>query len=64
MGLIFFRGLAWQYTAETIAIVAVEVVVAWMVQKEVMTMGRAAIILSLFPLSLVLVGTLEHFGLD
>jgi hypothetical protein len=64
MGLIFFRGLAWQYTAETIAIVVVEVIMAFLVQSDVMTTSRAMLILCLFPLSLVLVGTLEHFGFD
>lgn len=64
MGLIFFRGLAWQYTAETIAIVVVEVIMAVAVQSDVMTTGRAMLILCLFPLSLVLVGALEHFGFD
>ena len=64
MGLIFFRGLAWQYTAETIAIVVVEVIMAFLVQSDVMTTARAMLIFCLFPLSLVLVGTLEHFGFD
>eukprot|EP00934_Nitzschia_sp_Nitz4_P008172 Nitzschia sp. Nitz4//scaffold7_size249615//189754//191625//NITZ4_001200-RA/size249615-augustus-gene-0.38-mRNA-1//-1//CDS//3329558511//8162//frame0 len=64
MCLIFVRGLAWHYTAETIAIVVVEFIVAWMVQKDVMTTGRALFILAVFPLSLVLVATLEYFGLD
>lgn len=64
MCLIFFRGLAWQYTAETITIVVVEFIMAWMVQSEVMNGKRAAIVLALFPLSLLLVATLEFFGLD
>ena len=64
MGLIFFRGLAWQYTAETISIIAVEVSVAVLVQKENMTTGRAAIIGCMFPASLVLVAVLEALGFD
>ena len=64
MGLIFFRGLAWQYTAETISIIAVEVSVAVLVQKEIMTTGRAAIIGCMFPASLVLVAVLEALGFD
>jgi hypothetical protein len=34
MGLIFFRGWPWQHTAETIAIVVVEVLMAFFVQSE------------------------------
>ena len=64
MSLIFIRGLAWQYTAETIAIVVVEIIMAILVQKRVMTTMKAVFILLIFPLSLVLVATLEHFGFD
>jgi len=64
MCLIFVRGLAWQYTAETISIVVVEFMMAYLVQRDVMTTGTAAFVLSIFPLSLVLVATLEHLGFD
>lgn len=64
MGLIFVRGLAWQYTAETIAIVIVEIVLAIMTQRKVLTLFRGLFILALFPLSLVLVATLESLGFD
>jgi len=64
MGLIFFRQLAWQYTAETAAIIIVEVVVAILVQSEYMTMFRGLILMALFPLSIVLVATLEALGFD
>lgn len=64
MGLIFFRGLAWQYTAETIAIVTVELIMAFMVQFKTMTMLHGFIILSIFPLSLLLVAGLEAIGFD
>ena len=64
MCLIFVRGLAWQYTAETIAIVVVEFIMAFLVQGDVMTTYTAVFILMIFPLSLVLVATLEHFGFD
>jgi Ca2+/Na+ antiporter len=64
MGLIFFRGLAWQYTAETIAIIAVEVIIAIMVQSQVMTTARGVMVLSIFPLSILLVAVLEYLGFD
>lgn len=64
MGLIYFRGLAWQYTAETISIVCVEFFMAWIVQRETLTTMQSLIIFCIFPMSLVLVATLEYFGFD
>ena len=64
MALIFARGLAWQYTAETIAIVLVELIMAVMVRNKVMTSGQAVLVLCIFPLSMVVVATLEYFGFD
>jgi hypothetical protein len=65
MGLVFVRGLAWHYTAETVAIVIVEFIIAFIVIRETtMTTGMAMFILALFPLSIVLVAALEAFGLD
>jgi Ca2+/Na+ antiporter len=64
MGLIYFRGLAWQYTAETIAIVVVEFFMAWIVQREYLTALQGIYVLMLFPLSLVFVAVLEKLGFD
>lgn len=64
MGLIFFRGLAWQYTVETIAIITTEIIVAVFVQRKYMTLLRGWIILSLFPLSILFVAVLEGMGFD
>lgn len=64
MGLVYFRGLAWQYTAETIAIVLVQVLMGVLVQRNKMSSFQGLLVLSIFPLSLVLVATLEAFGLD
>lgn len=64
MGLIFFRGLAWQYTAETISIIVTEVIVAILVQANYMTLFRGCIIFALFPLSLAIVAILEGMGFD
>lgn len=57
-------GLAWQYTAETISIVVVELIMAMLVRKSVMTAGTALFVISIFPLSLVLVAVLEAIGFD
>jgi Ca2+/H+ antiporter len=64
MGLIFFRGLAWQYTAETIAIVVVEFVMAVLLKSTSMRMSRAVLVFSIFPLSIALVAGLEAIGFD
>jgi Ca2+/Na+ antiporter len=62
--LIFFRGLAWQFTAETIAILLVEIIMGVLVQKSSMSLCTGLLVLTIFPLSLVLVATLEAFGFD
>ena len=65
MALIYFRGLAWQYTAETIVIVVVQLLLAVFARKTVNTTTDAYIILAIFPLSIVLVSVLENVvGLD
>jgi Ca2+/Na+ antiporter len=62
--LIFFRGLAWQFTSETIAIVTVELIIGFLVQKSSLSLFTGFCIMSIFPLSLVLVATMEAFGFD
>ena len=64
MALIYFRGLAWQYTAETASIVIVQFVMAYFTQEQVMTTKKALIVLSIFPLSLLFVAFLEALGFD
>jgi Ca2+/Na+ antiporter len=65
MGLIFLRGLAWEYTAETIAIVTVEFIISYMVQsRKTMTTLHGVFVLSIFPLSIAFIAILESFGID
>jgi Ca2+/Na+ antiporter len=65
MALIYLKGLAWNFTAETISILFVELVMLHFSQKRVQTLRDGYIILALFPLSLVIVMVLENvFGLD
>mmetsp|Transcript_766 Transcript_766/g.1243 ORF Transcript_766/g.1243 Transcript_766/m.1243 type:complete len:559 (+) Transcript_766:125-1801(+) len=64
MGLIYFRGLAWQYTAETVAIVVVQYIIAFMVQKKVMLSSTGLLIILIFPLSIAFVAFMEHLGFD
>ena len=64
MALIYFRGLAWQYSAETISIVLVQVVVGAQALRSQMSTRAGFAILSLFPLSIGFVALLEYLGLD
>lgn len=64
MGLIFFRGLAWQYTAETCAIVLVQFIIGFMVQKKVMYTSTGLWIILIFPLSIAFVAGMEALGFD
>jgi Ca2+/Na+ antiporter len=64
MGLIYVRGLAWEYTAETIAIVLVEFIMAYMVQRKTMTTLHGVFVLLIFPLSIAFIVILESFGID
>lgn len=64
LGLIYFRRLAWQYTAETLAIVIVQFVIFFITRKKNMTVLDGLIIFAIFPLSIAFVAILEHFGID
>ncbi len=63
--LIFARGLAWTFTAETVSIVVIELLVMLMACKKVFTLCDAFIILAFYPLALGVVLLLETVvGLD
>lgn len=64
MALIFFRGLAWQYTAETISIILVQLIMGLWALKDKMSASAAIVVCSLFPLSVIFVALLEYLGLD
>lgn len=64
MGLVYWRGLAWQYTAETLVIILVQLVMATLALKNQMSTTTALVVLSLFPLSVLFVALLEYLGLD
>jgi len=64
-GLIYFQGLAWRFTAETSAILAVLVIMGLVsLFKKQLTLLEGFFILSLYPLSLVLVLQMESMGYD
>jgi len=58
--LIFFRDLIWAFSAETISIVIVELVVFGFSLKKTHNLLDAAIIVCLYPLSILLVYLLEN----
>lgn len=65
MFLIIFQGLAWRFTAETISILAAQVMVALIVfSGAVHTLFKSLLVLMCYPLSLVLVLVLESQGWD
>lgn len=64
MGLIYFRGLAWSYSAETIAIVLVQLILAIYAQQKLMTAMRGWLVMTIFPLSILFVWGLERLGMD
>lgn len=65
MVLIYTKSLAWQYLAETLSILFVQLCVFFMViTRRTHTVLDACLILSLYPLSLVFVAVLESLGWD
>jgi Ca2+/H+ antiporter len=64
-GLIYFKGLAWEFTAETISIMLVQWLIgAFAILKDSHNVMMGCIILSCYPLCLALVAGLEAMGLD
>jgi len=58
--LIYVQGLAWRFTAETVVIVFVQVVVGFIAMTKTTQTGMTGVvIISLYPISLILVTLLE-----
>lgn len=64
MALIFFRGLAWKYSAETIAIILVQFGIGIWAMKDKMSALSGFLVMAIFPLSVLFVALLEYLGLD
>jgi Ca2+/Na+ antiporter len=64
MGLVYFKSLAWKFTAETLAILIVQLIVGIIAMQQTMSRLTGAFILSLFPLSIAFIVYLEAIGLD
>ena len=64
MALIFFRGLAWQYTAETVSIVVVQVLIYLITRKDTLSVRDGFKVLAIFPASILLVAIMTSIGFD
>jgi len=64
MGLIYFRGLAWQFSAETISILLVQYIVGYFAMGSQMTSKTGLLIILVFPISVAFIAILEALGLD
>ena len=64
MCLIWMKGLAWEYFAETLTILLVQLAVGVYSLKLSHTVTDGFVILSMYPLSLILIASLEAMGWD
>jgi len=62
MGLVHFRGLAWNYSVETMVILGIEAALALFTKKKIMTLADACVIALLFPLSIACIIFFASFG--
>ncbi|KAA0148894.1 hypothetical protein FNF29_06368 [Cafeteria roenbergensis] len=62
LGLCAFRGLAWTFSAEVMAIFAVQVIMGIVALQRTQTTGLSLFVLALYPLSIFLVFALEQFA--
>jgi hypothetical protein len=59
LALVYFQGLKWTFSAEVMAILAIEIIVAIIALRQVHQLWTSLVIASLFPISIVLVWFLE-----
>ncbi|CAN0455210.1 unnamed protein product [Ectocarpus sp. 8 AP-2014] len=64
MFLIYFRNLAWEFSAETVTILLVQAVMAVLSLRNTFRVVDGVMVLSLYPLSLMVVAGLEACGWD
>lgn len=62
MLLIYVQGLSWEFAAEVLAIVLVELVVALFCLKSTLSPRDGCLLLTLYPLSLLIVSSLNSAG--
>ncbi len=64
MLLVYTQGLSWEFFAETLALLVVQIAAAAMTLKKTHTILDGIIILSFYPASLLLVAFLNSWGWD
>ena len=64
MALVFFKHLAWEFSAETIAILLIQMAMAFISLKSTQTLLHVALVLALYPLSIAFVALTEAAGLN
>lgn len=62
--IVFAKELAWEFAAETLSIVVVQVIVGIIAQKRTHRLVDGIIVAAMYPLSIVLVIVLERIGLN
>lgn len=58
------QGLAWKFSAETLSILVIELIVAGVALQKTQRFTHAIFVLALFPISIVFVAVLEGMGFD
>eukprot|EP01041_Mallomonas_annulata_P008387 gene8387-17293_t len=64
MLLVYLRGLSWEYSAETLVMLLAQLFVGVMAMRRTQTLLDACLVLSVYPLSVLLVAGLEAVGWD
>ncbi len=64
LGLVWLRQLAWTYTAEVIGVLITTVVVGIIGLRQTVKMWHAAIVFCMFPLSIIIIWTLNKYDID
>ncbi len=64
LALLFFKGLKWEFSAETISILLIQLCMLFFAFKKVQTLFHAIAVFSLYPISLAVVIGLEAAGLN
>ena len=58
------QGLVWKFSAETITILIVELLVAIVAIQPTQRLAHAVLLLAMFPASIILVASIEAIGFD
>lgn len=64
LALVFFRNLAWEFAAETLAILIVEICVFFVATRQIQHTYWAYFLIALYPISLLFVALVEYAGLN